>query len=580
MMILSRVWYLVLGLAVAVSLYVVYLAVGQYDRQNARALREALASDSQTVEWALRIDSRRHIDALLPASVDPTLQQALVAANLVKEGKLPDKLRADSKKALSTIYQSIPADWRGDALFAIDRDGRVVGQYGFDSWATSDDFELGGYSVANDALHGWLRDDVWVFGSKMYFVAARPVEYDATQRPAGAVIALQEVNKHFVDDLARRTRTSVAFFAGGRRLAAGSAAEGFDEQKFDVIANDLKTVDDKTYAGGARSEPRMLGEDLGVLYARLPGDGWTQGAGFAVLRAQTMLGGPWGFVSGADDKDKSSVPVFLLGFVVLFAGAVGFVLTWLEHSLPLHELASQAARFKAGTAEGLRVARFRGAYRMAAQGINLGIERAIENAGGLTRKPADLESILGPTPAQPAMSAFSFPLGDGEPIIEPRRPPPVSQGVRVPDPTLPNAAAPLPPVRPPPARPAEPPPLEPTHGGARPPLPVSVPRPMFDREYDEERTVVGAAPADVIAQATGMHDAVGDNAEWMGVFDEFIRTKAACGEATDGLTFEKFVRTLRKNRDTLIERHGCARVRFAVYVKDGHASLKATPVKE
>jgi hypothetical protein len=577
-MILSRVWYVVLGLAVAVSLYVVYLAVGQYDRQNARALREALASDSQTVEWALRIDSRRHIDALLPASVDPTLQQALVAANLVKEGKLPDKLKADSKKALSSIYQSIPADWRGDALFAIDRDGRVVGQYGFDSWATSDDFELGGYAVANDALHGWLRDDVWVFGSKMYFVVARPVEYDATQRPAGAVIALQEVSKHFVDDLARRTRTSVAFYAAGRRLAASSSVEGFDEQKFDDIANDLKTVDDKTYAGGERSEPRMLHEDLGVIYARLPGDGWTQGAGFAVLRAQTMLGGPWGFLSGADDKDKANVPVFLLVFVVFFAGAVGFLLTLLEHSLPLHELATQAARFKAGAAEGLRVARFRGAYRIAAQGINQGIERAIESAGGLTRKPADLESILGPTPAQPSMSAFSFPLTEAEPVIEPKRPPPVPSGVRSPDPTLPNAATPLPPARPPPSRPL-PPVVEPPHL-VRPPLPAAIARPMFDREYDDERTVVGAAPAEVIAQATGTHEAVGDNAEWMGVFDEFIRTKTACGEPTDGLTFEKFVRTLRKNRDTLIERHGCARVKFAVYVKDGHASLKATPVKE
>ncbi len=101
-MILSRVWYVVLGLAVAVSLYVVYFAVGQYDRQNARALKESLASDSQTVEWALKIDARRHIDALLPASVDATLQQTLVAAD-GKDGKIPDKLKADAKKALGVI---------------------------------------------------------------------------------------------------------------------------------------------------------------------------------------------------------------------------------------------------------------------------------------------------------------------------------------------------------------------------------------------------------------------------------------------------------------------------------------------
>jgi len=32
--------------------------------------------------------------------------------------------------------------------------------------------------------------------------------------------------------------------------------------------------------------------------------------------------------------------------------------------------------------------------------------------------------------------------------------------------------------------------------------------------------------------------------------------------------------------DALMQRHGCKRVKFSVYVKEGRASLKATPVKE
>ena len=71
--------------------------------------------------------------------------------------------------------------------------------------------------------------------------------------------------------------------------------------------------------------------------------------------------------------------------------------------------------------EALQVARFRGSYRLAAQGINEGIERSIEKAGGVTRKPADLESILGPAPAQPSMSAFSFPMADGPLGLRARR---------------------------------------------------------------------------------------------------------------------------------------------------------------
>jgi hypothetical protein len=70
-----------------------------------------------------------------------------------------------------------------------------------------------------------------------------------------------------------------------------------------------------------------------------------------------------------------------------------------------------------------------------------------------------------------------------------------------------------------------------------------------------------------------------DAAEWAAVYQNFMRTKKECGESTDGLTFEKFSQTLRKNRASLMER-GVKQVKFSVYVKDGRASLKATPVKE
>jgi hypothetical protein len=63
------------------------------------------------------------------------------------------------------------------------------------------------------------------------------------------------------------------------------------------------------------------------------------------------------------------------------------------------------------------------------------------------------------------------------------------------------------------------------------------------------------------------------------VFDQFVATKQHCGESTAGLTLEKFSQTLRKNQDQIVARHGAKSVRFTVYVKDGKAALKATPVK-
>ena len=633
-MILSRVWYVLLGLAVAVAMYVVYIAVGQYDRQATRSLKEGLASDSQTVEWALKIDARRRLDALLAGSVDSSLQQALVAANGSKDGKVPEAAKTSAKKALATVNDAIPADWRDDVLFAVDRDGQVVAVLGYDQVQGNDDFELGGYPAVNDALHGWLRDDVWLLGSKMYVVVARPVEYDATQRPAGAIVGLKEVNPRFASDLSKRTRTALAFYVGGARVAGGVGAEGFDEEKLDAVGADLAKIDDKTYGDGGRSEVRMLTDDLGAMYARLPGDVWTQGGGFAVARSKTPLAGPMGFLSNADDKDKANVPWVLLVGVVLLAGLLGIAMTVFEHTLPLRELVMQAERLKVGAVDGLQVARFRGSYRLAAQALNQGMERSIEKAGGVTRKPADLESIIGPVPAQPAMSAFSFPMADGgsSPMMQPpqipfvppavptqpmgsgssisrptpvmntglagfpppqaspaapppQRPPPPVQARPGPPPSAPQAPppAPPPPGPPPPASGPKPPPA---HTGpsaiARPPAPPPAPPPEPPPvDEDDDATTVGAVPPELLAQATGEHRAATDDtALWLAVYEDFIRTKKQCGEATDGLTYEKFSHTLKKNRDALIQRHGCKRVKFSVYVKEGRASLKATPVKD
>lgn len=70
-----------------------------------------------------------------------------------------------------------------------------------------------------------------------------------------------------------------------------------------------------------------------------------------------------------------------------------------------------------------------------------------------------------------------------------------------------------------------------------------------------------------------------DEAHFRDVFDDYVRMKAECGEATGALSFAKFAQTLRKNRDQIVARHGAKSVRFAVYKKGDKAALKATPIK-
>ncbi len=64
------------------------------------------------------------------------------------------------------------------------------------------------------------------------------------------------------------------------------------------------------------------------------------------------------------------------------------------------------------------------------------------------------------------------------------------------------------------------------------------------------------------------------------VYRDFVHQRDKCGESADGLTYERFAQKLRKNREQLISKYSCRTVRFSVYVKDGKAALKATPVKD
>ncbi|HZH04360.1 MAG TPA: MXAN_5187 C-terminal domain-containing protein [Myxococcaceae bacterium] len=71
-----------------------------------------------------------------------------------------------------------------------------------------------------------------------------------------------------------------------------------------------------------------------------------------------------------------------------------------------------------------------------------------------------------------------------------------------------------------------------------------------------------------------------DELHFQNVYQEFLQVRERCGEGPDGLTFERFVVKLRKNREQLVQKYQCRTVRFQVYVKEGKAALKATPVRD
>ena len=69
------------------------------------------------------------------------------------------------------------------------------------------------------------------------------------------------------------------------------------------------------------------------------------------------------------------------------------------------------------------------------------------------------------------------------------------------------------------------------------------------------------------------------SAYYRDVYDQFVKTKSACGENLDGFTFERFAKKLEQNATTLRKGNANADVQFTVYIKNGVAALKAKVVK-
>src|SRR6185369_16130801 len=127
----------------AAAYYIVALAVGQYNRRNQAAMEETLKADSQVVSWAMQVDARRRLDILLLAAVDPNVGKAIKQAN--GKDAVPPGAKDEGAKALRQFNEKLPAEYKFDALFVADREGRLVGQVGYDAVNGFAEFELGGY---------------------------------------------------------------------------------------------------------------------------------------------------------------------------------------------------------------------------------------------------------------------------------------------------------------------------------------------------------------------------------------------------------------------------------------------------
>lgn len=84
------------------------------------------------------------------------------------------------------------------------------------------------------------------------------------------------------------------------------------------------------------------------------------------------------------------------------------------------------------------------------------------------------------------------------------------------------------------------------------------------------------------AVTTGSGDPSGTDepigADLVHMYADFVLAKVRCGESLSGLSFETFCDEIQGSRASITRDQGCRDVAFRVLVKDGHATLRATPL--
>jgi outer membrane biosynthesis protein TonB len=253
-----------------------------------------------------------------------------------------------------------------------------------------------------------------------------------------------------------------------------------------------------------------------------------------------------------------------LGILLVIGVVVGFFVGS-EPPAPLpDELVQAAVRIEAGDFSA-RAPPLAGKLGTIGAAMNKAAEIAGPAAAMATASPsvsAEFFARASRLSEPEADAGVSMPVAPAQPVVAPEpTPEPQSEPAPEPEPAPAREAAPDP-FPPPPPDPFPPPP--PARGETATAFPAaSVP----DLLAGAAQTAAPAAPE------------VDEEGHWQQVFQDFLHTRSQCGETTDGLTFDKFRVKLEGNRSALVAKYGCKTVRFQVYVKEGKAALKATPVK-
>lgn len=523
----SRFWYLLLVILFGGSFASFYLAKDRYNRDRELDTKKLLVKDQIELQALLHTEARLMIDKLLPVVVDTTVMDVLSAATNSKteiSSTEKEKLRALLTKKNEELEQ-----FKSDIIMAFDGKGRVV-SYVWDELISVKEIGFKGLPVVHNALLGYMQDDFVVFHFapnqfKLYRVVARPVinkgEY------VGAIVYGQLIDRKFALRLSKNLESYILLFKDNFIYAQG-VPEGkspINEATFTQKLEQLLSGETKFLTSGVSELIELEDRDkkYATIYGLFPGEAKEQKSGYIIVREIPKVANAMDFIYGATKADWKELPWTFIGGGSFLLFILGIFWTVLEHTLPLRKFKKAIARILARENDRINIYAVSRQHRKLAEAINKVIDQVIEEIKErLTQQSIDVDSILSEVDESGRISQALF-----EPAF-------VAQSKS-------SISSPPPP----------------------PPPPKSSP----------QQAKVQSEPVKEDLSRYNSED------YYKEIFNQFIETKKQCGESIENLQFDRFLVTLNKNKELILKKFpDCKAVKFTVYIKDGKAAIKASPI--
>lgn len=536
---LSKLWLFLLSMLCGLGALLLMTLEPELRRRESDEQQQRLLRAGPLATQILSNQAHQLVAAAVQMSSDAILQ-----TSLNEMGRGQGELAILHTTAQTQLRQ-LNRDFGAALVMVTDARGRVLARVGHDEAAYRDPVD--GFPLVESALRGYRLDDLWLLDGALYRVAASPIVAPSRDRYVGALIVGQVLGGDIARQLSRLTGVDAVFVAGNE-IASSSLSGSSAALDLPAILAARKAA----LAPGAPHPNQGLlrapqpGPERWLSFVELPGEASHQGGLLLLVAEVTPSRTLPGLLRDAVQHGKKAQSVLGLLGVVAILYLIGLAVLRVESTAlaqreaaaevrrrrveapisgrrppPLPEPSMNSQRHEVPEMHDIPEAHEAGTSSgrgpLSAQSVNeLGVVAAVENS------------------AHSAETVVASPMRWAAESVRSGELPASTSG----DPAASG------------------------EGWGNLPPPSS----------NFEPTLVAGAPG-----GGGGETADADGSFYQ-VFQEYVMARERCHESVEGLSYEQFRQRLIESRAQIMREHECRSVDFQVYIKDGRAALRATPL--